>query len=151
MFEQTITDKKTCPLCKENMYIDIESESHYLEGRSSTIEFIARCNSCLYDFRFPLLEYSPYFIYFFSALAWILISYLFGFPLFLAILGFGLPITFVLIVLFIVYRHPIINSYYNKRIVRKAKKMVRKKMYTNTWTGDKVVDHKRLEERLKNL
>gem|GEM_PF-6346854 len=43
------------------------------------------------------------------------------------------------------------NSYYNKRIIKKARKMVRKKMYTNTWTGDKVVDHKRLEESLRNL
>jgi len=151
MSVHTITDKKICPLCKENMYLDVETEPYYFEGHTTTIDYIARCNNCLYDFKFPLLQYSPYFLYFFFALAWLLLSYLFRFPLILAASGFGLAIIFTLIVCFGVYRHPIMNSYYNKRIIKKARKMVRKKMYTNTWTGDKVVDHKRLEESLRNL
>jgi hypothetical protein len=130
-----------CPICERSKYLSLTYTSSGIVGTrpSGSFDCDAECKRCGYTLSFPEIEFSFFlpFLFMFTI-----------FPLALwAARAFALPCLFlgvvfaacfivpwIMMILFVKLSY--FDRYINKRILKKAKKMLEKGIKESNWTGD---------------
>jgi len=143
------TERSICPICKGNLYLDHESQR--VSRGVHTYEEIARCPDCMYSFRFPLLEWFPYLQMIVNVAVWAVLQYFLRWELDQFLLGFSVSSIVLWIAVVLLYRSGFMTSYYYHNIIKKARKMVKKRIYVMNWGKDRIRDIELLEDRLEKV
>ena len=150
-----------CPICGKKKYLRLTSSSSGLPSTraSGSIDCDAECKPCGYKFSFPEIEFSFFLPFLFLFIVFIPAAWLartFNLPCGFLVVVFAacFIVPWLMMVLFVKLEY--FDNYINKRILKKARKMLEEGIKKSNWTGDTFDNRSdirpwQLEKKLRDL